>query len=105
MDTVRLFDNEFSHLENALAESTYVAGSTWSLADAAISPYINRLALIGLEQLWEWSRLSIVTWFGGITERPSFDSTITRYFRTAVAERFKLTELVWPEVERVLASE
>ena len=43
MNTVRLFDNEFGHLENTLVESTYVAGSTWSLADAAISPYINRL--------------------------------------------------------------
>ena len=68
-------------------------------------PLHQQVGLIGLGQLWEWSRLSIVTWFGGITERPSFDSTITRYFRKAVAEHFKLTELVWPEVERILATE
>ena len=104
VDAVKAYDRELGRLEETLGDAPYIAGRTWSLADAALTPYINRLSLLAIAPLWERTRPRITAWFERIKERPSFDGAISRFFTDADAERFDLQEDVWAKVETILAA-
>ena len=43
-------------VEAALARHPYLAGDPFSLADIGVAPYVNRLAMLGISELWNGSR-------------------------------------------------
>jgi Glutathione S-transferase, C-terminal domain len=76
-------------METALATLPYLAGQTYSLADAAATPYIFRAEMLGLNKLWVGKRPGVEGWCARIRERPSFaraiDSWLTDVDRTRYA--------------------
>lgn len=57
-------------MEASLARGPWLAGGAFSLADAAVIPYILRLDLLRLKRLWE-SRDGIEDWYQRMRGRPS----------------------------------
>ena len=53
MDAARRFDTFVGVMDSALAQSDYLVGSSFTLADAAAIPYVNRADMLGLAGLWE----------------------------------------------------
>ena len=76
-------------MEAALAESEYLAGPVYSLAECAITPYANRLFDLFLLELWQTSAPRVFEWFGAIRERANFAPAITDYLTKADQRAFE----------------
>lgn len=77
---VKTYDKLLADMEAALESAPWLAGQAYSLADAAATPYINRMNNLGLLDVWADARPRVLDWFSQISERPSFQAAITDYF-------------------------
>ena len=77
--SVKQFGKLITDMESALGDAEYLAGDAYSLADAAMTPYVNRLSDLGLLQLWAESAPLVLGWFDAIKARGSFAQGVTEY--------------------------
>jgi glutathione S-transferase len=91
-------------MERARRDTDWLAGPEFSLADVALTPYVNRLAMLQMQGLWEGGRLPrVAQWFERIRSRPTFRPALldwcppelTADLRTYGAES-------WPVVRKML---
>jgi glutathione S-transferase len=86
LTALRRFAVLLDEMENGLENrGPWLAGSQYSLADADIAPYLNRLSLLGLESHW-LRRPAVRDWFDRVRARPSYESAITRWVTSAERE-------------------
>lgn len=78
-----LFDKAFADMEAELQQRPWLAGDSYSLADAAVTPYVNRFAMLQLANMWTRSRPRVSDWFRRIQERPSFSAAVTAFVTEA----------------------
>jgi glutathione S-transferase len=72
-DKVRLYVRHLRKMEEALAEGPWLTGQRFSIADISMAPYVNRLAMLQLSEIWEGGRLPRVDdWFKRLRARPTF---------------------------------
>jgi glutathione S-transferase len=103
-DAVRFQDRALADMEARLAESSWLAGDMYSLAEVCITPYIERLDRLGLSPMWENSRPHVSDWFNRVRARSSFAEAITAFGPQSYDDRLKdRGEGVWGEVEPILA--
>lgn len=88
VDAVRNFDRLVTEMELTLATGPWLGGNLYSLADAAATPYINRLDMLGLLDLFTGHRPHVSDWFDRVRARPSFDQGITNWYTDDDADRF-----------------
>jgi glutathione S-transferase len=80
----------------------YLAGDAFSLADAAVIPYMVRLELLHLARMWD-RRPGVARWWERVKSRPSTEATIYRRMTEADATPFKALEPdPWPKVRGLL---
>jgi len=84
---VRNYDRYFGDMEQALAESDYLVGKSYSLADLAATPYMNRAHMLGMDALWA-KRPSLAAWFERMRARPSFEPAVTSWLTDTDRRRF-----------------
>ena len=75
-EALSTYDAVLQHMEDALSARTWVAGDEFSLADIALIPYVNRLAMLGVQELWKERRPRLADWFARIQTRASFQPAI-----------------------------
>ena len=103
MDAARRFDTFVGVMESALAQSDYLVGSSFTLADAAAIPYVNRADMLGLAGLWEDRRPRVTDWYARMWQRPIFKSAITAYWDDDARQRFDVPrDEVWAECRNIL---
>lgn len=69
----RLYDKYLGEMETALRRHKWLAGDTFSLADIGLTPYVNRLDMLGMSGLWDQGRRPhLEDWFERIKSRPTF---------------------------------
>jgi glutathione S-transferase len=73
-----LLDTMVADIDAALELGPFLAGSNYSLADAALTPYVHRLWELGCEPIWTQSRPRVGAWFDRMRARKSFHETITK---------------------------
>ena len=88
-DAVRDFDRFLREMEKTLADWPYLGGNAYSLADAAATPYVNRLEMIGVRGVWSTSCPRVMDWYGRVRARPSFEAGVTRHFTEDDADRMR----------------
>lgn len=88
IDAVRDYGKLLSEMEKILADGRWLGGMVYSLADAAATPYVNRLDMLGLLEAFLENRPHVADWFDRIRARPSFDDAITRWYSDDDADRF-----------------
>lgn len=97
-DAVRAYDKLLADMEKALADATWLAGEDYTLADVGITPYVNRLAMLRLERMWD-GRPKVAGWYARVRARPSFAAAIAAYdedgYLSLMAEQ---GEAQWPAV-------
>jgi glutathione S-transferase len=102
-DAVRAFDKMLADMEKTLSDGPWLAGDAYSLAEACITPYVERLHRLGLAPMWERSRPRVTDWFRLIQARSSFKTALTDFrpldYDDQLIDR---GESVWPDVEKVL---
>lgn len=88
VDAAKIFDRLIGDMEAALANAPWLAGDAYTLADAAATPYVNRLDMLGLLAIWTGSHPRLNDWYARIRARPSFDAAVTDYFTATDAGHF-----------------
>ena len=102
-DAVLLFDKTYQGMEEALEDGPWLAGDSFSLADIALTPYLDRLSRLGLSPMWTRARPRLTDWFKRVRARPSFDVAFTSFepvdYDDLLEERGAGR---WPDVEALL---
>ena len=69
-------DGMLIKMEAELTESAYLADGRYTLADAAITPFVERLREFGLDDMWERGRHDVCDWWDRIRTRGSYDDVL-----------------------------
>lgn len=101
---ISVFSKLCDDLDAALADQEWLAGDAYSLADAALTPYILRLDTLAMTPLIDAARRpNLAAWYGRVRERPNFDAAVTKWVPETVVAMFRgFGEEAWPEVEKLL---
>lgn len=102
--TIRMYDDYLAKMEAALGQHHWLVSDTFSLADVALTPYVNRLDMLGMSELWTNGRLPRVdAWFDRIKAMPSFAPTFLEWCPKPLTEDLKtFGRQSWPDVKRIL---
>lgn len=101
-DAVKTFARLLGDMEAALARAPWLAGDGWSLADAAATPYVNRLDMLGMLDIRTGALPAVADWFARARQRPSFDAAITGYFTATDAGIFGGVDRAAPDRLRAI---
>jgi glutathione S-transferase len=104
-DSYRLYDRYLAKMEETLADQPWLAGRSFSLADIAMTPYVNRLDMLGMAALWTERRPRVTDWFERIKARPAFKPALLDECPPHLtADLLTFGRQSWPEVRRLLAA-
>jgi glutathione S-transferase len=96
---VAAFVRMLEAMEADLEQRTWLAGDSFSLAEAAVLPYVMRLDHLAMTPLVE-ERPRVADWYARVRSRPSFEAAVTSILPGFVIEMFRKNgEAVWPDVE------
>jgi glutathione S-transferase len=103
-DKIRLYDAYLHKMEDALEGRDWLVGNTFSMADIAMTPYVNRLATLAMEGMWMGGRLPRVErWFERVHRRPSFYSGFIEWMPKALADEMHANGVrSWPDIKTLL---
>ena len=94
-------------MEEALAGSDWLVGDQFTIADVAMTPYVNRLAMMNMAGMWENDRLPRVTaWFDRIKARPAFAKNLIEWVPEGLtSDLYQNGSKSWVEVAKILEIE
>ena len=69
-------DRMLDDMEAALGQYEWLANATYSLADAALTPFVERLDELNFADMWEGSRPAVTDWWDRIKTRESYDPVL-----------------------------
>ena len=61
----------FAHMEQSLSQAAWLAGDTYSLADIAAAPFVDRVERLGMADLWR-TLPGVTDWVARLTARPAY---------------------------------
>jgi glutathione S-transferase len=100
---LRNYDKFMGEMEEALAHSPCLAGDSYSLADVAATPYVNRAPMLALDGILLNARPRVVEWFKRIRQRPSFEAAIESHMTERDREYFRISrEEIEASVRKIL---
>lgn len=102
---LKVMDKFLVDIESALATRPWLAGDTFSLAEAGVIPYVNRLDMLQLSGMWTATRPHLAGWWQRIKARPMFEKAlfgfVTPELRRLMTEK---GDAAWPRVKAILAA-
>ena len=99
---LRVYDRMIADMEETLRSSPWLAGETYSLADIAMTPYVNRLAMLGFNEMWTAERPRVGEWFDRIRARPAFaQAVISQIPEALAAEMAQRGTQIWPQMREI----
>jgi len=103
-DQLRIYSGFIDRMEQALANGDWLAGETFSMADIAMTPYVNRLAALSMDRVWSGGRRPRVdAWFARIRARAAFERAFDAWMPPELAgEMTKNGRNAWPEIAAIL---
>lgn len=75
-DAKAKLDAVLLRLEGRLAAAPWLAGDTYSLAECAYAPFIDRLRRLAFEALWD-DKPRVADWMERVTARPAFAQAVS----------------------------
>lgn len=100
---LRIYDRFLADMEDQLAKTPWLAGERFSLAEAGVVPYVNRLEMLQLSRLWSERRPYLTDWWRRIKSRPGFQPALMKYVPPELAEMMRARgEEAWPGVRAIL---
>ena len=101
---ILLFLSYMDKMEAALSQSEYLVGDSFSLADVAMAPYVNRLAALAMEPVWENGRMpGVDRWFEAVKSRPSFEPAFIKWLPQELRdEMYANGQRSWADIEKLI---
>jgi len=105
-DKIKLYLDYLDKMEAVLATNPWLVGKRFTMADVALAPYLNRLAALAMEPLWQNGRLpNVERWFEAIKQRPAFESAFVKWMPQGLAdEMYANGQQSWPDIKRLIDS-
>lgn len=104
VDAVRDMEAAFARMDETLAHGRWLGGDLYSLADAAATPYANRMNDLGLFGIWTERHARVADWFDRVRARPSYRTGIADWVTDDDRDRMAPVEDDAPErVAAILA--
>ena len=100
-DALHVQEKLLDRIAVAMQQGPYLAGSSWSLADAAATPYVWRLDKLKLARMWD-RRPGVAAWYERIRQRPSFATAVEQWVTAADHARYAGEPDPWPKVRDIL---
>lgn len=98
-DAILSYRKTSIRMEKTLEHNEWLAGSEYSLADVALTPYFSRLSMLSMDELWG-PRVS--DWLRRIQARPNYGQGILNFFPDEQKKRFaEIGSAAWVQL-RVL---
>ena len=102
VDAVHQHQKLISWMAYDLKRGPYLTGDAFSNADCAVIPYILRLELLKLDEMWS-TQPAIADWWHRVQKRPSVKATIFERMKEMDWAPFRnLSPDPWPKVESLL---
>jgi len=103
-DKIRLYDTYLHKMEESLDRHDWLVGDTFSMADIAMAPYVNRLAALAMDSMWTGGRLpKVEAWFDRVRCRSSFYSGFIEWMpKQLVEEMHENGVRSWPDIRMLL---
>jgi glutathione S-transferase len=101
-DHIKVFEKTFGEMEAQLSKTQWLACDTYSLADAEITPYVERIDRLGLSAMWD-NRPRLADWFSRIKARKSF-AAIADYPPSDYDDRGRDGAKDWPRIKAMIAA-
>jgi glutathione S-transferase len=99
-----MWERLLTDMEDSLAENDWFAADTYSLADAAYTPYLTRLDHLNLLG-WLDSRPRLAGWYERIRARPSYAEAIGKWEnRGYIALMREKGGEAWPRIKTIVAT-
>lgn len=99
---IQLFNKLLGDMETSLQDTNWLVSNEYTLADTALTPYLNRLEMLSLMKMWD-KRPNVTRWFENVKSRPSFQPAIFEYFpeelKTFMIENGRKA---WPKYQKML---
>lgn len=96
------FKRTLTDMENGLAQQAWLVGNTYSLADVALTPYLNRLSMLNMDAFWQ-RYPNVANWFSRVQSRASFEPALMEWvpddLRISLATNGAKS---WPKVAAML---
>jgi len=104
---IRLYVGFLDRMEVALEDHEWLVGDHFTLADAAMAPYLNRLHALAMEGLWgDKARPRVARWFSRIRARPTFAPAFVQWMPDTLGREMRSNgQASWPEIARMLAAD
>lgn len=104
-EKIQLYDSYLHKMEDTLeGGNCWLVGNSFSVADITMAPYVNRLAMMSMQGMWERGRLpNVETWFARIGERSCFTRSLIDWIPLDLANDLgRNGAKSWPEVAKIL---
>ena len=76
-EMVKTYDDYLRQMNEDLQETRWLASDDFGLADISLTPYVNRVAMMGMSEWWENGRYPYLEdWWQRIQAVPTFKSSI-----------------------------
>jgi glutathione S-transferase len=104
VEKIRLYHRYLQKMEEALKNSDWLAANQFSIADIALAPYVNRLSMMGLDDLWEGGRLPRVdNWLRNVRARKTFKEALLEWIPNNLKQELLSNGTKsWPEISQIL---
>lgn len=100
---IHVLDHLLEDMEATLVDRDWLVGDGLTLADGAVTPYVNRLALLGFSEMWD-ERPRVTAWFDRVKARSSFEPAIFQYLpETLRSEMSENGQKAWPAFKTILS--
>ena len=101
---IRVHEMFLDKMEKALAGGDdYLVGNKYTLADIAMTPYLNRLYMLSMLENWCADKPNVLKWFDRMRARPKFIPAVDQYLPEDLANDLRKNGAKsWPEVEKIL---
>jgi glutathione S-transferase len=103
-EKIQLYESYLQKMERALQSSDWLAGDRFSMADIAMAPYVNRVAALSMEGLWQQGRLPRVeSWFTRVRSRATFGPAFVKWMPPGLAAEMRENgRQSWPQIRALL---
>jgi glutathione S-transferase len=103
VQALQFYEKAVADMDRQLAQHPWLAGDSYSLADAAVTPYINRFSMLTLSNLWAQTRPNVTAWFERIKARPSYTTAISSFVTEADLKPYAgLQDWAWSKAQSLL---
>ena len=99
-EAFKAYFKSLNELDKALDGNDWSAGPSFSLADIAWAPYVNRMAMLGMNRMFT---ARVAHWFDRMKARDSFKPTVLDWIPADMTADMKSRgEEAWPQVKDIL---